>query len=95
MRVPALGAGGPYLGLGLDLEAKECVVIEVTENGPAAQAGLKVGDVLTKFDDQKLGGPDDLGEMIRKKRPGDEITLEVKRDREMLGVKVKVGRRPG
>jgi serine protease Do len=95
LRVPALGAGGPYLGLTLDLEAKECVVTEVTDDSPAARAGLKPGDVLTKFDDRKLGPPDDLGDVMRKKKRGDEVTLEVLRDKEILTVKVKIGKRPG
>src|SRR5262249_32003214 len=48
---------GPSLGLKLDLTAKECIVTEVTDDSPAARAGLKPGDVLLKFDDQKLNRP--------------------------------------
>ena len=52
----------------------------VTPDGPAAKAGLKAGDVITKFDDTAIdSGPTLIGEIWTHK-PGDKVTLTYKRD---------------
>ena len=44
---------------------------------PAAKAGLKKGDVITKVDDDVITGSDSLVATIRGHRPGDKVTLTV------------------
>lgn len=50
-------------------------VAGVVDGGPAAQAGLPKGAVITKLDDQVIDGPDALVAAVRAKAPGDNITL--------------------
>jgi serine protease Do len=86
-------AGGPYLGVHLDRDAMECVVAEVVPDSPAEKAGLRPGDVVLKFDDLKVLDADDLVTHTGRRKPGDEVALEVRRDREVLKIKVVIGKR--
>ena len=50
-------------------------------NGSAAQkAGIKVGDIITKVDDQMIVGSDSLVATVRSYRPGDKVTITYTRD---------------
>ncbi|MFJ4920586.1 S1C family serine protease [Streptomyces sp. NPDC088725] len=67
----------------------------VTPNGPAASAGLKAGDVITKFNDTPIdSGPTLIGEIWTHK-PGDKVTLTYKRDGKESTVQVTLGSRKG
>lgn len=46
---------------------------------PAAKAKLRRGDVIVAIDDARVDGWDDLKEILKSKKPGDEIELEVRR----------------
>jgi serine protease Do len=74
--------------LGLDPKTKGVLVTEVTPDTPAARAGLKVGDVITRFDGktvhnrrelQYLVMTSDIGQgyPITVLRDGSEVTLQV------------------
>jgi putative serine protease PepD len=52
-------------------------VKEVTPGGAAEQAGLKVGDVVTKLDDRRIATSDALVAAVRSHAPGDKVTLEL------------------
>jgi serine protease Do len=86
------GGPQPYVGLRLDLEAKECKVTRVTEGSPAEKAGLKVGDIVVKFGTDKPSGPEELLKWLRGKKVGDEVALEVQRDKEVLALKLVIGK---
>ncbi|MFH9489173.1 S1C family serine protease [Streptomyces halstedii] len=67
----------------------------VTPDGPAAKAGLKAGDVITKFNDTVVeSGPTLIGEIWTHK-PGDKVTLTYKRGSETSTVDVVLGERKG
>ena len=65
--------------LGLD-QAAGVLVREVGEGTPAAAAGLRPGDVLTRLDDQQLDTVEDFLGELRQHRPGDRVTLTFVRD---------------
>ncbi|HEY3039584.1 MAG TPA: PDZ domain-containing protein [Pyrinomonadaceae bacterium] len=73
-----------YFGIG---DGKGVLVTSVTENSPAAKAGLKAGDVITAIDGEKVEGAGDLARGINKNKDGD-VTLEVIRDRKQRTIKV-------
>ncbi|HTM85313.1 MAG TPA: trypsin-like peptidase domain-containing protein, partial [Mycobacterium sp.] len=50
-------------------------VIEVVDNGAAAQAGLPADVVVTRCDDRPIGSANALIAAVRSKAPGDSITL--------------------
>ncbi|MZD21622.1 trypsin-like peptidase domain-containing protein [Streptomyces bottropensis] len=67
----------------------------ITANGPAAKAGLKPGDVITKLDDHVIdSGPTLIGE-IWTHLPGDKVTLTYTRDGKTRTAEVTLGEREG
>lgn len=52
----------------------------VTPNSAADAAGLREGDLITKVDDQKVKGADDLTNIVRRYKPGDRITISYSRN---------------
>ncbi|MFD6528508.1 S1C family serine protease [Streptomyces sp. NPDC060184] len=67
----------------------------VAEGGPAAKAGLKAGDVITKFNDTPVdSGPTLIGEIWTHK-PGDRVTLTYERDGKESTVELTLGERKG
>ncbi|MCX5312049.1 S1C family serine protease [Streptomyces sp. NBC_00154] len=67
----------------------------VSPDGPAAKAGLKAGDVITKFNETVIdSGPTLIGEIWTHK-PGDKVTLTYKRDGKVSTAEVTLGERKG
>jgi C-terminal processing protease CtpA/Prc len=55
------------------------LITSVTENSPAAKAGLKAGDVITAIDGEKVDTSGDVSRVINKKQEG-EVSLTILRD---------------
>ncbi|MFE1249111.1 S1C family serine protease [Streptomyces sp. NPDC058735] len=67
----------------------------VEPGGPAAKAGLKPGDLITKLDDRVIdSGPTLIGEIWTHK-PGDKVTITYERDGKQRTVDVTLGSRVG
>ena len=66
----------------VDLGTMEGIYIaKVIEDGAAADAGLKEGDVITHIDNQKVKTFGELQNIIAQKRPGDKITINYLRNK--------------
>ncbi|NUT33326.1 MAG: PDZ domain-containing protein, partial [Hamadaea sp.] len=71
----------PYLGVKAGDNANGgATVSEVVAGGAAAKAGLKVGDVVTKFGDVVINDADDLVSAVQSRNPGDQVTVTYTRD---------------
>jgi membrane-associated protease RseP (regulator of RpoE activity) len=68
-------------------DGKGVLVTSVTDDSPAAKAGLKAGDVITSVDGEKVEGAGDLSRAINKKKDGD-VTLTVIRNRSQQTITV-------
>ena len=88
----------------LNLESDEGVLIaEVTEGGPAAEAGLRGAepddpsgaDVIVALDGKKVTRSDDVAEAVSSRKPGDTVEIEYVRDGKRKTVEVTLGERPG
>lgn len=66
-------------------------VIEVRPDTPAAKAGIKVHDVLEKFDDQLLCNGDQLSALVRSRDPGSKATITFIRQGKRETVEVTLG----
>ena len=67
------------------------LVDEVISGSPAAKAGVKSGDVIVRLDDRKIVVVEDIFAELRQHKPGETVTLEVKRNGETNTVEVKLG----
>jgi len=79
-----------YFGIG---DGKGVLVTSVTEESPAAKAGLKAGDVITAIDGEKVEGAGDLARGINKKKDGD-VTLTVIRNKNQRSITVTPNEAP-
>jgi putative serine protease PepD len=52
----------------------------VHEGSPAANAGLKAGDVLVEFEGKPIDNLYDFTYALRQHKPGDKINVKVLRD---------------
>jgi serine protease Do len=73
-----------YFGIA---DGKGVLVTAVTEDSPAAKAGLKAGDVITAIDGEKVDGAGDLSRAINKKKDGD-VTLTIVRNKNQRTITV-------
>jgi S1-C subfamily serine protease len=70
------------------------LVVGVTADGPAARAGLIVGDIVTALDGHSIESPEDLLDLLLGDRVGRPATLDVLRGGASRQVSVVVGERP-
>jgi serine protease Do len=74
---------------------KEAVLVaQVTPGSPAARAGVRPGDVITKIDERQVEVPQDLSEYVSTKPIGSAVTLAYFRDGRPGTVKVTLGEFP-
>ncbi len=72
--------------------AKEGVLVSsVTEDSPAARAGLRAGDVVTAVGGVAVKTVSDLARAIRSVPEGQEVEISLVRNRQPLALKVKPG----
>jgi S1-C subfamily serine protease len=69
------------------------LVIAVNRDGPAAKAGVLVGDVILALDGQPITSPDDLLDLLTGDRVGKAATLRILRGGAAKEVPVTVGER--
>jgi 2-alkenal reductase len=69
-------------------------ISSVVSGSPAAQAGLRVGDVVTKLNDQQIDQEHALQSLLLKFRPGNRVRLTIVRDGATQTVEVTLATRP-
>lgn len=80
-----------YLGVTVEDGAKDCKLEAITRGGPAASAGIKPGDIITKMAGEDVADYDGMIKVLKSQRPNWEIAVEVKRGDETKEFKVKLG----
>ena len=73
---------------------KGAKVESVSSDTPAAEAGLKVGDVIVGINGKVVAGAESLTGFVRQYASGDEVTLTVVRGGEAIDVNVTLAVRP-
>ena len=84
----------PVLGVSLDMNftgtgaqvAKSSSAILI--GGPAAKAGIRAGDIITKFEGTAINAPEELIVAIRARNVGDKVTLTYTRNSKEVTVSV-------
>ena len=64
---------------------------EVLSGGPAAQAGVRVGDVIVGLDGSRIEGIDDLLRVLDFERIGREVEVTLLRRGQLESIRVLVG----
>jgi hypothetical protein len=79
----------------LDLPEVEGVLLEVVaEGGPGGEAGLRVNDVLLRWDGEAMAGVEGFRKSLASVQPGAVVTLEGLRKGKPMKWEVTVGSRP-
>ena len=87
-----------YLGVGLQTvkldDGVGAMVMSVDKTGPAATAGIKQGDVIISWNDEKLSGVRSLLRSLGPDSIGSVVELLVRRGGEPIRIKLTIGERP-
>ena len=79
----------------LGLENKEGILVSSLESrGPAANSGIKQGDIITKVDEEMISTPSHLTEVIASKAPKSSVEIEVLRSGQRTNIITTLGVRP-
>ncbi|MEI6328522.1 MAG: HhoA/HhoB/HtrA family serine endopeptidase [Pseudanabaena sp. ELA645] len=73
---------------------KGVLITKVVENSPAAKSGAKCGDVIVKFDNKEILTADQVTQLVEDRSIGDKITLEVKRNGQVIALNMEAGQFP-
>ncbi len=66
------------------------LVARVTQESPAAVAGIQVGDVLTAVEGKPIAGPPSLAMAVREKKAGENVDIDFLREKTALSATVEV-----
>jgi len=81
--------------VGLPAGTTGIIVTQVVPGSPAAQAGIRVNDIITKVNDQLIDPQHPLQSLMVKFRPGDKVKLALIRDGREQAVDVTLGQPQG
>ena len=84
----------PELAKQLNLEGAQGVLVaEVTDDGPAARAGVARGDLIVEVNRKPVARPSDVAAALKPLKDGDLLLLRIRRGENSLFVAIPVGGR--
>jgi S1-C subfamily serine protease len=88
-----------YLGVGLQPvelpdHQKGLIVLTVEPGGPAAKAGVMIGDIFVKLGGTAVAETEDLQAALESKAPGSAVEAEILRGGDSKRITITVGERP-
>ena len=75
--------------LGID-QSRGALVASVMENSPAAEAGIKTGDVIVEYNGDKITESDQLPLLVARTGVGKTVKVTVLRDKKEIPINVKI-----
>ena len=96
-----------YLGVGLqpvevpkhlkkqpEAAGPSLIVLSLAPDGPAARAGVLIGDILVALDSRTVGDTDDIQAVLDAHAPGHAVTASLIRGGAPLDLQITIGERP-
>lgn len=83
------------LGVTTDEDAKGAKITAITRESAASKAGLKVGDVITKINEDDIEDADDVAKAVRAHKPGDKVAVSILRDGKEQTISAELGKWKG
>jgi len=77
--------------LGVTISLRSTLVSDVIEKGPAARAGVQVGDIITAVGESAVSDRRDIGKALSDRYPYEKITLTVRRGSNEVELEVMLG----
>jgi serine protease Do len=81
----------PFIGVTRDPNEARAKLREVRPDSPAARAGLAAGDIILKFDVDKVHDFPQLMHLVSSRQPGDVVALKVLRQGQTSNLKIEIG----
>ncbi len=91
----------PFLGVSYVLISRNAAIMndlpegalvrDIVSGSAADRAGVKIDDIITKIDGQKLTTENTLATIVAKKKVGDSVSLTVWRDSKTIDLKASLG----
>ncbi|HBE17323.1 MAG TPA: serine protease, partial [Cyanobacteria bacterium UBA11367] len=69
-------------------------IAKVMPNSPAAQSGLRAGDIIRKINGEAVRNAEDVQGFVENSQVGSQLQMEVRRDRRDIQVTVRPGAFP-
>ena len=82
----------PYLDSGIEFD-KGIYVAKIDKTGPAKETDLRIGDIITKIDNEQINKMSELRQYIYKKKPNDKVTIAVLRGNKQIEMVLTLGKR--
>jgi putative serine protease PepD len=83
-----------YLGVSTSADSGRVTVAAVSAGGPAADAGVRVGDEIVSVGGKRVSDPDDVAAAIQDRHPGESVKVEVRRGGSSQTLDVTLAERP-
>lgn len=83
----------PEAGIQIN-EDKGVLVYRVASNSPAAQAGIRPGDVIAKINGQNVSNADNVQQAVEMSQIGQDLRLELRRNGQTVSLAVRPGNFP-
>ena len=80
--------------LGVPEDTEGVLIARVTAKSPAAKAGLKTGDVITRIDGTEVKNGKEVQALVRKHKPGEKMHLLINRAGKLEAIELTIGDYP-
>lgn len=77
--------------LGVSINPGSTLVSDLAKNGPAARAGIQVGDIITAIGDRSVSDRSEIGLALSDRYPYEKISVTVRRGSKEVELEVRLG----